>query len=339
MRLRLLWTIALIAFAGVAAAPAPLAAAPAAPALKQTDQPFRRGVNVLGYDPYWTDASKRRFEWRHFHEIRKAGFDFVRVNLQAFRHMDAQNRLEPQWLAKLDDVVREAAKAGLGVILDEHDFDVCSRDVDPCRTKLLAFWRQVAPRYANAPRSVAFELLNEPHDKLNGDTWNNLLAQALGVVRQSNATRIVVVGPTHWNSLSDLALLRLPPDANLLVTFHYYEPFHFTHQGATWAGEEVKQLHGIIWGSDQDRAAMRADFDKVAAWSASNHRPILLGEFGAYDKTGTPIDLRAAYIGAARTEAERRGFGWAYWQFEGDFVVWDMPNQRWVAPILTALIR
>ena len=110
MRLRLLWTIALIAFAVVAAAPAPLAAAPAAPALKQTDQPFRRGVNVLGYDPYWTDASKRRFEWRHFHEIRKAGFDFVRVNLQAFRHMDAQNRLEPQWLAKLDDVVREAAE-------------------------------------------------------------------------------------------------------------------------------------------------------------------------------------------------------------------------------------
>ena len=78
---------------------------------------------MLGYDPYWTDTSKRRFEWRHFGEIRKAGFDFVRVILQAFKHMDAQNRLDPAWLDKLDDVVRDAQKAGLGVILDEHDFD------------------------------------------------------------------------------------------------------------------------------------------------------------------------------------------------------------------------
>src|SRR5947209_6447871 len=307
-------------------------------ALKASDQPFRRGVNVLGYDPYWTQTSKRRFEWRHFDEIRKAGFDFVRVNLQAFHHMDAQNRLDPTWLAKLDDVVREARKRGLGVIIDEHDFDVCSKDVAACTTRLTAFWQQVAPRYANQPRSVAFELLHEPQDQLNGEPWNVLLAQALGIVRQTNPTRIVVVGPSHWNSLADLPLLRLPPDPNLLVTFHYYEPFHFTHQGATWAGPEVLHLHGVTWGSEAERAAMGADFDKVAAWSKANNRPILLGEFGAYDKSGTPLELRVAYIGAVRSEAERHGFGWGYWQFEGDFVVWDMPNQRWVEPILHALI-
>jgi endoglucanase len=308
------------------------------PALEQSDQPFRRGVNVLGYDPYWTDSTRRRFEWRHFTEIRKAGFDFVRLNLQAFRHMDAQDRLEPQWFAKLDDAIREAQNAGLGVILDEHDFNACSEDVELCRTRLSAFWRQVAPRYANSPRTVAFELLNVPHDKLNGDAWNRLLAELLPIVRQTNPTRIVVVGPTHWNSLADLPLLKLPDDRNLLVTFHFYEPFHFTHQGATWAGEEVKGLHGVTWGSEADRRALSADFDKVTAWSNANRRPILLGEFGAYDKSGTPLDLRAAYVAAARKDAERHRFGWAYWQFEGDFVVWDMANQRWVEPIRKALL-
>jgi endoglucanase len=322
----------------VACAAVPASAAPEAVALHQADQPFLRGVNVLGYDPYWTTSGQRRFEWRHFGEIRKAGFDFVRVNLQAFKHMDAENRLESQWLAKLDDVVREAQKAGLGVILDEHDFDVCSQDVDACRTRLSAFWQQVAPRFANAPRNVAFELLNEPHDKLNGEVWNGLLVQLLAVVRQSNPTRIVVVGPTHWNSLKDFPLFRLPADPNLLVTFHYYEPFHFTHQGATWAGEEVKKLHGITWGSEADRAAVKADFDQVAVWSKANNRPVLLGEFGAYDKRGTPIDLRVAYTSGVRTEAERHGFGWAYWQFEGDFIAWDMARQRWVEPIRKALI-
>ena len=336
--LRHLCAFLLWAFAVSILAPAAFADEAVPPILTQESQPFHRGVNVLGYDPYWNAGGQRRFEWRHFAEIHKAGFDFVRVNLQAFRHMDASDRLEPQWLAKLDDVVTEAGKAGLGIILDEHDFDVCSSDVNACRSRLSAFWQQVAPRYANAPGNVAFELLNEPHDKLNGDVWNGLLAELLRIVRKTNPTRIVVVGPTHWNSLADLPILRLPSDPNLLVTFHYYEPFHFTHQGATWAGEEVKHLHGISWGSAEDRAALRTDFDKVAAWSAANHRPILLGEFGAYDKSGTPLDLRVAYIGADRSEAERHGFGWAYWQFEGDFVVWDMPNQRWIEPIVKALI-
>jgi len=337
MRLRSFWALIALVFAGLTAAPA--AAVPPPPDLEASGQPFHRGVNVLGYDPYWNAGGTRRFEWRHFAEIRNAGFDFVRVNLQAFRHMDSQNRLEPQWLAKLDDVVREAQAARLGVILDEHDFNACSEDLDVCRTKLSAFWAQVAPRYAGQPwYSVAFELLNEPHDKLNGEPWNVLFAELLGIVRQSNPYRIVVVGPTHWNSLADLPLLKLPVDRNLLVTFHYYEPFHFTHQGATWAGEEVKGLHGVTWGTGQDRAALAADFDKVAAWSRANRRPILLGEFGAYDKSGTPLDLRVAYVGAARTEAEKHGFAWAYWQFEGDFVAWDMPNQRWVEPIRGALI-
>ena len=300
--------------------------------------PFHRGVNVLGYDPYWTDESKRRFQWRHFTVIRQGGFDFVRLNLQAFRHMDAQNRLDPAWLAKVDDVLKHAEAAGLGVIVDEHDFNPCSADVAVCRTKLTAFWEQVAPRLANAPRSVAFELLNEPHDKLNGDAWNQLFAQVLAIVRKTNPSRIVVVGPTHWNSLKDLPLLRLPPDSNLLVTFHYYEPFHFTHQGAGWAGEEVKNLHGVTWGTAQDRAALRSDFDEVAAWSAANRRPILLGEFGVYNKSGTPIELRAAWTGAVRCEAERHRFGWAYWQFEGDFIVWDMARNAWVQPIKDALI-
>jgi endoglucanase len=337
MRLTRVWALVAMIFASSAVAPA-AAAQPAPQALTQANQPFHRGVNVLGYDPYWTDAGKRRFEWRHFTAIHKAGFDFVRLNLQAFKHMDAQNRLEPQWLAKLDDVVSHAQADGLGVILDEHDFDVCSQDVDVCRTRLSAFWQQVAPRYASAPRNVAFELLNEPHDKLNGGVWNDMFAQLLATVRASNPNRIVVVGPTHWNSLADLPLLKLPADPNLLVTFHYYEPFHFTHQGATWAGDEVKKLHGITWGTDADRAAIRDDFDKVAAWAAANNRPILLGEFGAYDKSGTPQDLRVAYINTDRSEAERHGFGWAYWQFEGDFVVWDMARQRWIEPVLKALI-
>ena len=330
-----MWKI--IVGAAVAFVACPALAQPVSHASQILASPFHRGVNVLGYDPYWKDETKRRFEWRHFTLIRRAGFDFVRLNLEAFKHMDPNNRLDPIWLAKLDKVVRRAEQAGLGVVVDEHDFNPCSEDLAMCRAKLSAFWQQVAPRFANAPGNVAFELLNEPHDKLNGDAWNELFGEELAIVRQTNPARIVVVGPTHWNSLKDLPLLKLPADPNLLVTFHYYEPFHFTHQGASWV-QETKNLHGVTWGSDADRIALRSDFETVAAWSRTNRRPVLLGEFGAYDKSGTPTHLRVAYTSAVRCEAERDRFGWAYWQFDGDFILWDMQANDWVRPIKDALI-
>ncbi|MES2136555.1 MAG: glycoside hydrolase family 5 protein [Pseudomonadota bacterium] len=302
------------------------------------DHAFRRGINILGYDPYWTDQSKRRFQWRHFRKIRSAGFDFVRVNLSAFDRMDSANRIDPAWLAKLDSVVREATKAGLGVVLDQHDWKYCDTDPAICEAKVSAFWSQVAARYARAPRSVAFELLNEPHGKLDAPAWNKLMPRLLRVIRQSNPARLVVVGPTSWNSLRALPQLELPTDSNLIVTFHYYEPMTFTHQGAPWV-TQFTPLHGITWGSAADQAALRADFDTVAAWARAHHQHrILLGEFGAYDKSGTPMALRSSYTAAAREQAERHGFGWSYWQFDGDFVVWDMDKQRWVDPIRRALI-
>ena len=302
-----------------------------------TEQQFRRGVNIIGYDPIWEDASRARFQERHFAEIRRGGFDFVRVNLFAFKHMDAQNRIDPKWLERLDWVVREASEAGLGVILDEHDFTACAENVPACRVKLPAFWRQVAPRYRNAPASVAFELLNEPHEALN-PVWNDFFPELLAIVRETNPTRTVVIGPVRWNNFNELPNLRLPEgDRNILVTFHYYEPFRFTHQGASWAGD-VKNVSGVTWGSESDRAQIQADFAKVAEWARGNDRPILLGEFGAYDKSGTPSAMRAAYAAAVAREAERNGFGWAYWQFDSDFIVWDMGRDAWVGPIKEALI-
>ncbi|MEQ7874494.1 glycoside hydrolase family 5 protein [Sphingomonas sp. ASV193] len=317
----------------LAAAAALLPAVPAAAAPAS----FSRGVNVLGYDPYWDEGGTPRFQWRHFAAIRRAGFDHVRVNLQAFRHMDAKGQLSADWLRKLDRVVAEARKAGLSVILDEHDFNRCSDDIEQCRAQLTSFWAQVAPRYRRQPASVAFELLNEPHDKLNGEPWNALLADALAVVRKTNPTRTVIVGPTHWNSLADLDLLRLPErDRHLMVTFHYYEPFRFTHQGAGWT--DLKTLRGVTWGSAEDRAVVSRDFDKVAAWAKAHGRSIYLGEFGAYDGSGTPTDLRVAYTATVARAAEAHRFGWAYWQFDGDFIVWDMKQDGWVVPIRDALL-
>ena len=297
---------------------------------------LHRGVNILGYDPVWKDPTHARFQQRHFAIIRHGGFDFVRVVLQAFGHMDADDRLDPRWLATLDRVIAQATDAGLSVIVDEHDFDTCSDDPDGCTPRLEAFWRQIGERYRDAPGSVLFELLNEPHGKLDAARWNAMVARLIPIVRGTNPHRTLVIGPTRWNNLAELPNLRLPPaDRNILVTFHYYEPFRFTHQGAKWTDNAA--LHGIAF-TPADAARVATDFDTVADWSKTNARPVLLGEFGAYDGSGTPIDDRARYATTVRHDAEAHGLPWAYWQFDSDFVVYDMPHDRWVEPIRQALV-
>ena len=298
-------------------------------------QALKRGVNILGYDPIWKDRSQARLQMRHLQAIRDGGFDHVRLNLHAFEHMDAQGRLSPAWFKTLDEVLAAALNAGLQVIIDQHNFNDCAKAVEACRTRLKAFWRQVAPRYSGAPDAVLFEILNEPNGEMDA-VWNEVLAENLQIIRESNPQRRVVVGPKFWNSMDHLDSLRLPEsDRNLVVTFHYYSPFPFTHQGASWV-PEFKNTSGVTWGTAEEREQIGRDFDRVLAWARKAGRPVLMGEFGAYETGAMPH--RVAWTSAVARAAEARGFAWSYWQFDSDFIVWDMKVDGWVKPILNALV-
>jgi endoglucanase len=50
------------------------------------------------------------------------------------------------------------------------------------------------------------------------------------------------------------------------------------------------------------------------------------------------MDSRARWTAFVARQAEKRGWSWAYWQFAGDFVLFDMPSQKWVQPIRQALM-
>ena len=50
------------------------------------------------------------------------------------------------------------------------------------------------------------------------------------------------------------------------------------------------------------------------------------------------MDSRVRYISFVTRHAETLGWSWAYWQFDSDFVVYDIPNDKWVGPIRDALV-
>ena len=283
-----------------------------------------RGVNVLGYDPLWRTNGTARFQQKYFRMLKEAGFDSIRVNLHGFRPMDATNgfRLPDSWFRKVDWIVDNATTNGLAVILDLHEYGAMGDDPAKNKDKFLAFWRQVAERYEHAPDTVFFELLNEPSKKLTPELWNGYLKEGLRIVREKNPTRPVIIGPGFWNSVEHVGELELPADdRNLIVTVHYYLPFEFTHQGAAWTNQRDKS--GIEWrGSDPEAKKIKTGFEAVSAWARKHHRPVFLGEFGAYDKAD--MASRTRYLGAVAREAEKRGWSWAYWQFDSDFILFDM---------------
>jgi endoglucanase len=296
---------------------------------------MKRGVNIVGYDPLWQDASKARFKPKHFKIIKDGGFDHVRINLYAFRRMNDALQLDKAWIATLDTLVREALAQDLHVVLDLHDYEKCTDDTARCRAQVVAFWSQIAKHYEKASGNVMFEILNEPNRKMDAE-WNSLITEALTVIRKTNPTRNVVIGPAFWNNISHLTQLELPKDdRHIIVTVHYYLPMRFTHQGARWT-PEYQDLSGVTWGTPDEYAAIDHDFDDVQTWSKTNDRPILLGEFGAYDKG--PPDSRVKYTSAVARAAENRGWAWSYWQFDSNFFVYLIDEDRWNEPIYRALV-
>ncbi len=328
-------TLRAILIAGVGAVAVSACAADAPLSAAEQVAQMKRGVNIVGYDPIWQDPSKARFKPRHFKIIKDGGFDTVRINLYGFRKMNEQLELDPQWFATLDMLVAEATKQNLHVILDEHDYERCTDDTELCRRQLRAFWTQVGEHYKDAPPNVVFEMLNEPNRKMDA-IWNSLIAETLPVIRKSNPTRNVIIGPAFWNNISHLPQLELPADdRHIIVTVHYYEPHTFTHQGASWS-PEYTGLSGLTWGTPADYAKIEQDFDKAQAWAKQHDRPILLGEFGAYDKA--PQESRIKYTAAVARAAEKRGWAWTYWQFDSNFVVYDVDKDQWNEPIYRALV-
>jgi endoglucanase len=300
------------------------------------NEAMARGVAVPVNVPKANEAHQAPFvPSRHFKLIHDAGFSTVRLVLGTFDNMDASLKLDPRYLARLDTFVKAALDQDLTVILDEHDYNICGIDPVICKAKLNAFWSQVAPRYKDMPNKLVFEMLNEPHQALTAEMWNAQLVETLAIIRASNPTRNVIIGPDNWNGIEALPQLVLPAtDNHIIATFHYYHPMEFTHQGAAWVPQFNKL--GVTWGSDADVALLNKELDSVKSWADANKRPIFLGEFGAYENAAMADRVR--WTKAVSRGAEARGFSWAYWQFTGDFIVYDTDKEAWVEPILHALI-
>ncbi len=244
--------------------------------------------------------------------------------------------IDPVIFEQIDAVVERALLNDLSVIIDVHHYEALDANPEAEAERFLAIWFQIAEHYQDMPASVVFEVSNEPHDQFSGPVLNALLDHVVPIIRQSNPDRTIMIGPDQWYSPLRLGELDLPDDDNLIVTVHYYEPFPFTHQGASWV-EGSDAWVGTGFADPDDRKLIEEEFVAVAEWADQNNVPIFVGEFGALD--GAEREDRLAWTRFVREQSERYEFSWAYWDWATPgFGLYSHASGKWDSEMLDALL-
>ncbi len=322
---------------------------------------FMHGINLGNYlevppGEHWNEI----YSVNDFAFMRAEGFDHVRVPVgwQHYTGPAPDFTISTEIFAKADRAVTNALNNHLAVIINVCHFNAFTTNPASQTDKLLAIWRQLAVHYEKFPDSLAFELLNEPNAAATTQVMNPIYARLIAEIRQTNPHRTIFVQPGNWGGINELKNLVLPPDNNVIVSVHCYEPFHFTHQGATWAGPDT-QVTGIQYPgppaeplvpdpslklnpwvldwidayntlpADQNPSgpsAFVSQLNLARDWSDYYGRPVHVGEWGCYIKADPQSRLR--HLTAFRQALDAEKLGWAMWDWGALFRYWDEKNQQ-----------
>ena len=271
-----------------------------------------------------------------FSIIKAAGFRTVRIPVRWSAHADESPPyvIDPAFLSRVHHVVDLATAAGLNVILNDHDYDALDSAPEANAPRLAGLWRQIARSFAGAPANVWFEIENEPHDKFTNVNLMAVFKPALTAIRETNPTRPVLIGGEGWSGINSLATLPMPDDPNVAPTFHYYDPFAFTHQGANWVGPHPPPM-GRTYGSAADKVLLDQDLQKVRDYMARSGRVPILGEYGAQDDPRVPVEQRIRFYRTISTAFASIGIQSCAWGYRVGFRLRD--GNHWVPGLVDSI--
>lgn len=283
----------------------------------------------------------REGEWGHtidansFKVIKDAGFDTVRIPVRwsAYTGSAPNYRIDEGFFRRVSQVIDQALANDLQIILNIHHFEELNEAPKENTAKFLALWGQIATRYKDLPDSVYFEVINEPNGAFKGDLMRKIMTQGVEKIRETNPSRILILGGENWSSIRDLPSIPKIDDPNLVHTFHYYDPFEFTHQKASWTKLENSGV--VNWGNSSDIQKIKADAAYAAQVQRETGRPLFLGEIGAYEKA--PYRDVVKYTLETRKAFERVGISWCVWNFTATFPFYDTDRKKWDENKLAAL--
>jgi endoglucanase len=280
--------------------------------------------------------------------MRRIGLTHVRLCLQPKVVMDqTTGAVRQDKAAFVEAAIGRFHRAGLLVVVDLHNEDRPS-ELDPAwQDAFVRFWGDFAARLRHFdPELTVLEIINEPVFAGRESEWNLFNARLASAIRRRAPEHTIMTSGPNWGGIDGLRKLTLLNDPNVVYSFHCYDPFPFTHQGATWAGPDVKPLRGVPYPSTPEavapllpglaqspgsakmlekygkegwnKARLAARFKQGIEWGARNKVPLYCGEFGVLPTYAKP-EHRANWFRDFGGVLSENQIGWAVWGWDEGF--------------------
>lgn len=336
-----------------------------------------KGVNLENWFNDYSDAKQygTRFTSADLARIKAQGFTHIRlpIGTNVLYQNENPSQLQPNKLTFVDAAVKMAIDAGLAVVFDpihnaDETFEKNLATIAGVDAKVADYWKAVATYFSKYPTDkIFFEVYNEPHvgtakyGGLTSSWWWPMQLKFVKAIRQVTANHYIIVGAEGWNGKGNLLSITSPySEQNIIYNFHIYDPFLFTHQGASWAGWEpavtaravpyppkqsvidslinattVQSLkEALTWyGSQKYNADSLKNWIKpVDAWAKKFNLVVTCNEFGSYKLYPTHAS-RLAWIRDMRLALELNNIGWTMWEYDSGFGLTTYTNNDRSQPI------
>jgi hypothetical protein len=258
-------------FAGTVAMPAIVRAAPPHAPIR-----LRRGMNLWPWFSLTRESPAPRtdYDWPPYQAgrpiptrddlaaLRRAGVDFVRLPVDPGPLLAFSGERRERLIGHVFGAVELALAENLSVVLNLHpnnathhwnSGNLLGAVSAPLFTRYLGLVRETAVRLARFdPARVALESINEPPQSCGSADWTVMQSELLRTARLAAPQLTLVASGACGSMIAGLeALDPAPFGGNVIYTFHFYEPYVFSHQGAPWmSGEPMyRYLNAVPWPS------------------------------------------------------------------------------------------
>ena len=323
--------------------------------LAEAQVPFHKGVNLTQWfqAPSAGQIQFTRFTKKDFQNIKSLGCDVIRlpVNFHAMTSGAPDYTLDPLLFKFLDQAVAWGEELELYLVLDNHSFDPLIDTQPEVEDILVKVWTQLALHYKDSGPFLLYEILNEPHG-ISDAIWGSIQQSAIDAIRVHDQDHYIVVGGTNYNSYATLNDIPLYEDDKIIYTFHFYDPFLFTHQGASWVSPSLESLANIpfpyrsaampplpsgyqgTWiqsaynnyNNDGTLTRVKQLLDVAIAFKTARNVPVFCGEIGVYIPNSDPVE-RVSWYKEIRSYLNDNDIPWATWDYAGGFGLFE-PNSN-----------
>jgi len=221
-----------------------------------TKAPFTKGVNLTLWFETWSPGipNLKLYDKTDFQRLKDMGVDVVRIpiHFDMFIGDSKTGEIKPIIFEYLDKACDWAEELGMYLIIDDHSFNSGAYPLPKyVEAHLQKTWPQIAKRYKKRSNYIMYEILNEP--QISQDEWYLIQQRTIDLIRSIDKKHTIVVTAADWSSLATLSNMVPYSDTNLIYTYHFYEPFLFTHQGADWTDKITASLKGIPFPYNKDK--------------------------------------------------------------------------------------